>query len=538
MAISPRDNGSTVRVATTEHVDLDAPLVAIDGVTLGNSEKVLVKDQNDPAENGVYRTRRGKLSRPLKNEIVAGMVLTVQEGAQNGDKLFILTTDNPITVYKTGLTFEELNAGTATGGSVYGAPSIVFGDEAGDSRNVIIAVRDADGQNLPQSTLLKVFVTSSPTPDPESVLGQGTGAELYGVPSNVLLNIHSGSIDVLTYPSGQVQLILRPVPYEAEAVLYLNVVLPDGSIHTSQALAFNGAVVETPQITSAVSNDPEEITFYGSGFSTYPDLVFEMSAQGQYTGFNLNESHASYWSDTEVTFNYADMGDHTIFATALYSGDGGFYQNFDHDDVYVAAAPQGSVNITNVSVPEYGSVTVEGSGFDAVEYLVLIGDGEELGYDRGGWSGGFRPEWTDELIQLVNANPPIVNLERVELRDASQNVLAFIEGSWQLSEEQVAPPNPVTTSISATGNPGEIQLNGYGYLENGTGTPVVSVEMLDTTEQVNVTVQSENFTTFTDTMIVFTIPQMSGLYAWIATVMYNNGVNGSMYVADPAVLLP
>lgn len=44
----------SVRVATTANITLSGPGASIDGVTLSANDRVLVKDQTAPAENGVY----------------------------------------------------------------------------------------------------------------------------------------------------------------------------------------------------------------------------------------------------------------------------------------------------------------------------------------------------------------------------------------------------------------------------------------------------------------------------------------------------
>lgn len=114
--------GETVRLATTEPIDLETA-TEIDGVELGSSDVVLVKDQENLVENGLYRVRRGRLVRPLdggaaapQHAVVSGQMLTVQEGEENADKTFILTTDNPIVLDETELVFEEFAAGGGGGG--------------------------------------------------------------------------------------------------------------------------------------------------------------------------------------------------------------------------------------------------------------------------------------------------------------------------------------------------------------------------------------------------------------------------------------
>lgn len=107
----PDVSSETVRLATTGNINLNEPPRVIDGVRWIHNDKILVKDQLDPTENGVYFVRRYRFSRPTVNELVSGSTIMVQEGHLNADKLWVLTTDNPITLRDTPLTFEQIAFG-------------------------------------------------------------------------------------------------------------------------------------------------------------------------------------------------------------------------------------------------------------------------------------------------------------------------------------------------------------------------------------------------------------------------------------------
>lgn len=78
-----------VRIATTGNIDLALPGAIIDGVTLVNGDRLLVRAQTVPKDNGVY-VWRGANARPARAadfssaKALAGAIVTVAEGTQNG----------------------------------------------------------------------------------------------------------------------------------------------------------------------------------------------------------------------------------------------------------------------------------------------------------------------------------------------------------------------------------------------------------------------------------------------------------------------
>jgi hypothetical protein len=111
-----------VKAATTANITLisgGAPN-AIDGVTLVNGDRVLVKDQSTASENGIFVVTtvgtgsNGTWTRAedfnTSAEAVPGSIVSVEQGTANGDKLFMLATNGPITLGTTGLTFSPYGA--------------------------------------------------------------------------------------------------------------------------------------------------------------------------------------------------------------------------------------------------------------------------------------------------------------------------------------------------------------------------------------------------------------------------------------------
>jgi hypothetical protein len=117
-----RDWKESVRAASTANVTIASALTngsSMDGVTLATGDRVLLKNQTAPAENGIYIVvASGAASRSgdadTSAEVTAGMTVSVEEGTANGDKRFVLTTNNPITLGTTGLTFTPDAGGALT----------------------------------------------------------------------------------------------------------------------------------------------------------------------------------------------------------------------------------------------------------------------------------------------------------------------------------------------------------------------------------------------------------------------------------------
>jgi phage-related tail fiber protein len=119
-AISWKDS---VRVATTAAGALTtdfADASVVDGVTLAAGDRILIKDQATASENGIYIVQA--TGTPLRAEDansadeIRGAAMLVEEGTTNANSLWLLSTDAPITLGTTGLTFVQLGSSTAPEG--------------------------------------------------------------------------------------------------------------------------------------------------------------------------------------------------------------------------------------------------------------------------------------------------------------------------------------------------------------------------------------------------------------------------------------
>lgn len=104
-----------VRVATTANITLSG-VQTIDGVAVVASDRVLVKNQTTAMQNGLYLAASGAWTRTTDFDAaseVVGASAFVSEGATLGNSVWVMTTDAPVVIGTTPLTFTQTNAGTS-----------------------------------------------------------------------------------------------------------------------------------------------------------------------------------------------------------------------------------------------------------------------------------------------------------------------------------------------------------------------------------------------------------------------------------------
>lgn len=124
----------SVRVATTgplaantrtgNVLTADAPgVLSIDGVPVSVGNRVLVKDEATGANNGIYVVTvagSGSVAWALtraddadsSSDVTGGLAVAVVAGGTNGDTIWVLTTNDPIVLNTTALTFAQVGGGS------------------------------------------------------------------------------------------------------------------------------------------------------------------------------------------------------------------------------------------------------------------------------------------------------------------------------------------------------------------------------------------------------------------------------------------
>ena len=110
----------SVRAATTANITLSGTQT-IDNVSVVAGDRVLVKNQSTASQNGIYIVAAGAWSRAADNDSAEEMLnatVMVREGTTNADTQWTCSTNAPITLNTTPLTFSQMSgAGTYAAGT-------------------------------------------------------------------------------------------------------------------------------------------------------------------------------------------------------------------------------------------------------------------------------------------------------------------------------------------------------------------------------------------------------------------------------------
>lgn len=127
----------SVRAATTANITLTGAQT-VDGVALVAGDRALVKNQSTASQNGIYVVASGAWTRAsdadTAPEVTPGMFTFVEEGTLNQDSGWVLTTDAPITLGTTALTFTQFT----------GAGQVIAGAGLSKTGNSIDVIGTAD----------------------------------------------------------------------------------------------------------------------------------------------------------------------------------------------------------------------------------------------------------------------------------------------------------------------------------------------------------------------------------------------------------
>ncbi|MGH7240356.1 MAG: hypothetical protein ACREHG_09895, partial [Candidatus Saccharimonadales bacterium] len=134
-----------VVAATTANITLSG-LQGIDGVSVSSGQRVLVKNQSDSTENGVYIAASGAWSRSTDATTgtqIKGMAVYVDAGGvTNGGTQWVNSNTSAITVGTTGITYTQFGATNVT------VPPLSQVLSAGDSTSHRMKVGDLTGTSV------------------------------------------------------------------------------------------------------------------------------------------------------------------------------------------------------------------------------------------------------------------------------------------------------------------------------------------------------------------------------------------------------
>ena len=114
------DIKDSVKVASTANITVASALInnsTVDGVSVDTGDRVLLKNQTDASENGIYVVvGSGAASRAddanSNADVTSGLFVFVEQGTANGDNGYVLTT-NSVDLGTTNLTFTQFSGAGA-----------------------------------------------------------------------------------------------------------------------------------------------------------------------------------------------------------------------------------------------------------------------------------------------------------------------------------------------------------------------------------------------------------------------------------------
>ncbi len=115
-AMNKLDQKQSVRASTTANITLSG-LQTLDGVALAAGDRVLVKNQTNAPDNGIYLAASGAWKRAgdadESSEVTPNLTVAVEEGSTQADSIWQLTANAPIVLGATALVFQNITTGLA-----------------------------------------------------------------------------------------------------------------------------------------------------------------------------------------------------------------------------------------------------------------------------------------------------------------------------------------------------------------------------------------------------------------------------------------
>jgi hypothetical protein len=273
--ISDIDYKQAVRVITVTNITLSggAPSL-VDGVNVSTGDRILVNGQSTGSQNGIYEVQtvgsgsNGTWIRSADTnatgELEAGTIVMVTEGTAYADTQWKLTTNNPIIIGTTALTFEQNSAFAF--GNIFANGTAVLANSVGSTvtfsagNNIQIT-----GNNTSKTVTIGVTGISL-----NSISNGTSNVNVVSSGGNVTVGI-GGTSNVAVFSSGG-----------ANVTGTLGV---SGNI-TAGNLLLSGAIIDSAQldIQTTAGNSNIALAPNGTGFVT---VSTQISAVGNVTGGNI-----------------------------------------------------------------------------------------------------------------------------------------------------------------------------------------------------------------------------------------------------------
>jgi hypothetical protein len=285
----------TVRAATTANVNLSSGGIAngvtIDSVEYDTGDLILVKSQTSQAENGIYVVpSSGAASRSTEADTwdeVIGQLISIQEGGDNADDLYLCTANSGGTLNSTAITYTKVypgsggtvtniaTAGLATGGAITTTGTVtvsINGQSALGASPVAadeFAIYDADATAHKKITTTQLFGSTELTATArEYTKTQNFNATALGDGANISWDLSQNQVASVTLAGNRT---LDAPSNQVAGATYILIVKQDGTgnrtLNTSaSAYKFPGGTEPT---LSTGANAVDILSFVSDGSSMF-----------------------------------------------------------------------------------------------------------------------------------------------------------------------------------------------------------------------------------------------------------------------------
>jgi hypothetical protein len=307
------DVKDSVRAATTGNITLSAPQT-IDGVSVIAGDRVLVKNQTTGSQNGIYVVAAGTWTRSAdadsNADVTSGMFTFVEEGTINADSGWVLTTNNPITLDTTALSFTQFS----------GAGQVEAGDgltKTGNTLNVVTAnsgriVVSADSIDLAASGVSAGTYGSTGFNVPNisvDAYGRITSAanrDLFGTPlANLVFASPDGATGAPTFRS----IVSNDITSLAATKITGILPVANGGTGLNSSAAANGQLLignATGFTLATITGTANEIVVTNGAGSITLDIASTYVGQTSIT--TLGTISAGTWQGTAIGVAYGGTG--------------------------------------------------------------------------------------------------------------------------------------------------------------------------------------------------------------------------------------
>ena len=289
----------SVRVATTVNIDLTQDLQngdTIDGVTLATDNRVLVKNQTNATQNGIYDVvASGTATRPTEfdtfNEL-AGQLISVQEGSTQADRLFLCTSNFGGTLGADNIVYQQQNVTTL--------------DLVQDTSPQLGGDLDVNGRDIVSTSDGNITLT----PNGAGVVRLDGNVDI----STGLIALKNGGSQSelrLYCESSNAHYLAIKAPPHSQFSGNVTLQLPGGTGTSGQAIVTNGSgvlsfadIAETKPTVANVSqtiapSTATTINITGTGFVSIPQVDFVNGSTGAVTRANT----VSFTNATTLSVN-------------------------------------------------------------------------------------------------------------------------------------------------------------------------------------------------------------------------------------------